>query len=84
MVLGFAFYLTAIMIFGFDCWNWSTSSDWAPTTLWTFWNRAGIAELHFGWSGLDSLQSIILHLPLAALFGAMGLLIIGRGQKSAR
>lgn len=82
MALGFAFFLTAVLIFGLDCWSWSGSSNWSPTTLWTFWAGTGMAEPHFEWRGLDVLQFVIFHFPLAALFGAMGLMMIRWGHRS--
>lgn len=55
MILGFSLILVAITLLGIDCWNWLNTGVFAPVSLATIWQAAGLTEPVFD---SETVQSI--------------------------
>jgi hypothetical protein len=75
MILGLPLILVAIALLGIDCWNWFNTGVFAPISLATIWQAAGLNEPVFESGTVQSIAMYVFHLPLSLLFGLGGFLL---------
>ncbi|MGC2141982.1 MAG: hypothetical protein WA620_10420 [Methylovirgula sp.] len=80
MILGFSLILVAITLLGIDCWNWLNTGVFAPVSLATIWQAAGLTEPVFDSETVQSIATDFFHVPLSIFIALGGILLTRQGR----
>jgi hypothetical protein len=73
MILGLLLLSTAVALLGIDCWNWLNTGQFAPLSLATICQAAGLSEPAFESATIQSISTAVFHFPLSLVFALAGI-----------